>query len=195
MHWRSKVILVARSIILRLSRRSRQVSVGEALASDENWIMVDGDQISQTAEPPVDEGSEPRPLDAIQQNEPPLPPSCNRLHPDDIEIFTNLPSRAGAFTDVWEGSLAGDRVMIKSYRLYSTIDPTPARMVKFRWHFQVLRFTDPPPVRNRGFTKKRWHVPCFLIGISSRSALRTLPANIHWLSYITSWNTDALGNI
>ena len=134
-----------KSIILRLRkkfRRSRQAPEREMLVTSRT--MVDGDQISQTAESPVDEDFEPRPTDAIRQDEPLLPPNCDRLCPEDIEILGTFPDRAGVFTDVWEGSLAGDRVVIKSYRLYSATDFTQARIVRFRWYPRTLRYADPP---------------------------------------------------
>ena len=135
MRFCGKKIFAARSIIPRLRkifRRSRQVSARETLASDESWTVVDADQISpQTAESPVDV-DEPRPADAVRQDEPLLPPGCGKLRSEDIEIFYTLPNRAGAFADVWDGSLAGDRVVIKFYRLYSATDSTQARMVRFR---------------------------------------------------------------
>lgn len=134
MHLCGKRIFATKPIISRLRklfRRSRQVSVREAPASDENLVVVGGDQLSQTAESP---DSEPRPEDAAQPGEPRLPPGCDRLRTGDIKISAKFPTRAGAFTDVWEGSLDGDRVVIKSYRLYSTADPTPVRIVRFYWY-------------------------------------------------------------
>lgn len=116
----------------KIFRRSRRVSVRETLASDESgWTVVDWDQISRTAEPPVDEDPEPRPADVVHQHEYLLPPDCDRLRSGDIEIFDTLPDRAGAFTNVWDGSLDGDRVVIKSYRLCYTTDPTQAHIVRF----------------------------------------------------------------
>ena len=133
MAWCFERIFVAEPIIpclRRLFRRSPlgQAAVREGLASDESLTE---DRTSQIAEPPVDEDFEPRPTDAVQHGQPPLPPNCNRLCPGDIEISGILPARAGPFTDVWDGSLAGERVVIKSYRLHSTTDSTHARMVRF----------------------------------------------------------------
>ena len=143
-----KKIPTASSIIPRrlrkIFRRSRQVSVREPPTSDESWtvVMVDGDQISQIAESPVDEDPEPRPEEAVHQDEPLLPPNCDRLRSDDIVISGTHPDRTGAFADVWDGSLSGDRVMIKSYRLYSAMGSTQARMVRLRWYFQKLCYAD-----------------------------------------------------
>lgn len=129
-------ILSAMSIVCRLRKlfRRHRRSRGE---STEMLIAVDPDQVSQTAEssspppsPSVDQDREPRFVDDIQQNQPFLPPSCSRLHAEDIKILGDHPSSAGAFTDIWDGSLAGDRVVVKSYRIYSTVDPTQARMVR-----------------------------------------------------------------
>ena len=74
--------------------------------------------------------AKPRSAD-IQQDQPPLPPSCIRLWSGDVKILNALPFSAGPFADVWDGSLANDRVVVKSYRIYSTVDPTQARMVRF----------------------------------------------------------------
>ena len=144
-----KKIPVPRFIILRLRklfRGSRQVSVRETLASDESWtaVDVDGDLMPQTAESSVDEDSEPLLAASVYRDEHLLPLDCAKLGSADVEIFTTLPNRAGAFTNVWNGSLAGDRVVIKSYRLYSAEDFTHARMVRFRMHLRTLCYTDPP---------------------------------------------------
>ena len=145
-------ILSVRSIVCRLckSLRRRRQRGG---ASEESLIVVDVDQVSQTAEssspppsPSVDEGSGPRHADDIQQAQPPLPSSCNKLQPGDVKILGNLPSRAGAFADVWDGDLAGDPVVVKSYRTYFTTDSTQARMVRHCWYIQPLRFVDLPSV-------------------------------------------------
>ncbi|KAF9649991.1 kinase-like protein [Thelephora ganbajun] len=120
---RCRKLFAPKSIIFclrKLFRRSlgQNSSVRTALVPD----VVDGDH----AEPPVNEDTEPRPADAVQQ--PPLPPNCSKLRSGDIRIPDTCPVRAGAFADVWDGFLSGDRVVIKSYRLYSTADPTQARM-------------------------------------------------------------------
>jgi len=138
-----KRFFTAKSIILclrKLLRKPRRNSGGTVLVPDERPIVVDEDQISRTAEPSpppppnpsVNEDSEPRLADAVEWHQPPLPPNCSRLRPGDIEILGNRPARAGSFADVWDGSLAGTRVVVKSYRVYSTVDPTHARMVRFR---------------------------------------------------------------
>jgi len=118
--------------LLKLFRRRRQ-SRG---VSDESSIAVDPDQVSQTPEssppppsPSVGGDSERHP-DDVQQDRPPLPPSCNRLQPGDVTILGDHASRAGTFTDIWDGLLGDDHVVVKSYRTYSTVDPTQARMVR-----------------------------------------------------------------
>lgn len=127
----------AKSIISRLRKLFRGPHEGVAGAPG-SLIAIGEDQISQTAEPSspppsVNENAEQRPVGGVQWDQPPLPPNCSRLNLGDVEIPGDHPTRAGAFTDVWDGSLDGGRVVIKSYRIYSTGDPTQARMVRFRW--------------------------------------------------------------
>jgi len=132
------IILSAISIVCRLRKLFRRHRQGRG-APAERLIVVDPDQVSQTAEPSspppgpspsVDGNSGPQLVDDIQQDQPPLPPSCSRLQLGDIEILDEHPSCAGAFANIWNGSLAGDRVVVKSYRIYSTVDSTHARMVR-----------------------------------------------------------------
>ena len=142
--------------VILIVRRLRKLFCGPRRsrgAPDECLIAVDTDQGSQipessTSSPPpspsVDEDSEPRYADAVQQGEPPLPSSCSRLQPEDIKIIGKHPSRAGAFADVWDASLADDRVVVKAYRIYSATDSAQARMVRPRWHLQPSRFIDLP---------------------------------------------------
>lgn len=140
-------ILSAKSVIralCKLFRRPRQ----NGGASHES--LVDEGQGSETAKEsppsPVDDDFEPRVADAVRQYQPPLPPSCSRLRSGDVRILGDYPSRAGAFADVWDGSLAGDRVVIKAYRIYSTADSTQACMVRLRRYLQQFCFVDPPSV-------------------------------------------------
>ena len=78
--------------------------------------------------------------DDDQQNQPLLPSVCTRLGSEDISIVGDHPARCGAFADVWDGSLAGSRVVIKSYRTYST----QARTVRVHRYLQAFSFTDLP---------------------------------------------------
>jgi hypothetical protein len=165
----------AKSIVSRLRklfRRRGQNRGSAATAPDESSI---GTPISQTAErpssPTVDEDPEPRLADAVRCDEPPLPPNCSRLQPEDVKILGDRPARAGAFTDIWDGSLAGERVAIKSYRIYSTTDPTQARMVRIRWHPQVFWSTDPLSTAevpqgsasmHQAFPPEHCSVPCYV---------------------------------
>lgn len=140
MHSCGKGTFATKSIVSRLrelSRRFHRVSVRETLASDEGLVVVSGGVAGP--EP------KPRPADGVQLDEPPLPPACDRLRLGDIKVFAKFPTCAGAFTsDVWDGFLDGDRVVIKSYRLYSTFDPTQARIVRLRWYIRVLRLLTLP---------------------------------------------------
>ena len=118
----------------KLFRRHRQ----SRREPTDDLIVVDPDQVSQTAKsaslppiPSVDEDPEPRLVDDIRQDQPLSPPTCGRLLVGDLKILGDHPSRAGAFADIWDGSLADDRVVVKFYRIYSTVDPTYARMVRF----------------------------------------------------------------
>lgn len=83
--------------------------------------------------------NEPQPADAVQQDGPTLQPNCSRLRSEDIEIFHSRPIYVGAFADVWEGSLAGARVAIKSYRFYSMVDDGDAEAV-YHTRTCVVRF-------------------------------------------------------
>ena len=115
----------------KLFCRSRQNTTRVGLAPEDDWITVEAEDASQTAESevPANEVILPQPADVVVQ--PTLPPECCRLNPEDIVIYGDHPVRAGAFTDVWEGSLDGAPVVIKSYRIYSADDPTPALIVIF----------------------------------------------------------------
>ena len=113
----------------KLFRRSWQNTARAGLAPDDDWITVEADDASQTAEVPANEVILPQPADVVVR--PTLPQDCYRLNPEDIVIYGDHPVRAGAFTDVWEGSLDGAPVVIKSYRIYSADDPTPALIVIF----------------------------------------------------------------
>lgn len=122
-----KNLLAAKSIVSRfckLIRRPRQSKGRAAQAPDETSIVADGDQpqAAETPPPLVNEDFEPR-----LAGDP--PPGCSRLYPGEVKVLGDHPASAGAFTDIWDGSLAGDPVVIKSYRIYSTGDPTQARMV------------------------------------------------------------------
>ena len=201
--WKKFFPAKAISRLRRLFFRPRQDEGRVARASEENLILivVDEDQISQTAEdalpPPStasqpNEDSEPQLAEAVQRGQPLLPPNCSELQPEHIEILGNFPTRSGAFADVWDGSLAGTRVAIKSYRTYSATDPTQARMVRSRWLLRASRFTD---LRDRDSTRKRWHALNFPIKTSSHSAPHTSPRNTRWLLCTTSWNAETSGSI
>lgn len=119
--------------------RSRQNPAKVALESDKCWTIVDTDRASRDVGESVNEDTGPQPSAAFLQVQPPLPPECRRLSSKDIVIYGDHPARSGIFTDVWDGSLDGAPVVIKSYRLYSTADSTNICMVRSRRH----RLTDP----------------------------------------------------
>lgn len=113
------------SCFRKLFRRSRRNPVRAAVTPEEGSIAADTDHASQTADPPDDSHSERRSADDVLQESPRLPPNCGRLNSEDITIPGDHPRRAGSFADTWDGYLDGNvRVAVKSYRLYSTNDPT-----------------------------------------------------------------------
>jgi len=57
-----------------------------------------------------------------------LPAACNRLEPDDVLIIDTSPFSSGSFSDVWQGSLQGQLVAVKSLRLYSSPEFDPAEV-------------------------------------------------------------------
>ena len=129
---------VSKSIryLRKLFPRSRRGIVEARVALDETRSSVDADRASQTADSDSEvstvnsEDTEPQPADTVAQ--PYLPDSCSRLNSGDVKVHGSHPVRAGAFADVWDGSLDGVPVVIKSYRLYSATDSTIARIVRFR---------------------------------------------------------------
>lgn len=139
----AKTISRLRKLLCKLRRDERRA----ACTSDGSLtsIVVDADRARpQTAEhtqppppaPSVNEDPEPQLAEDVQRNLSLLPPSCSELQPEYIEILGDLPARAGAFANVWDGFLrvTKTRVVIKSYRVYSTTDNTQARIVRFRWY-------------------------------------------------------------
>lgn len=119
------------SSLYKSFRRPFQNKGRTARAPDENLISVDAGQIPQTAEGTSPPHNPTANEDYVQQNQPLLPPDCRRLCPEEVDIADYHPPRGGLFAEVWDGYLDGDRVVIKSYRTYSTVDSTPARMVRF----------------------------------------------------------------
>ncbi|KAF9782225.1 kinase-like domain-containing protein [Thelephora terrestris] len=78
--------------------------------------VADAEYASQTAGVPADEDTE---LQLVQPLE---------LNSGDVVIHGDHPVRAGTFADIWEGSVDGFAVVIKSYRRYSTTDSAHVRM-------------------------------------------------------------------
>lgn len=50
-----------------------------------------------------------------------LPVSCR--HTDELEKVGDLPKTGGGFSEVWEGTLKGQKVAIKALRLHTLGDP------------------------------------------------------------------------
>lgn len=120
-----------------LFRRFRQGPVRKPLGPDESRIIVvDIDHASRTVDASVDAESQPQGV--VLQVQSLLPPECPKLNPGDVVIHGDRPARAGSFADVWDGTLDGVRVVIKSYRLYSTADPTHPCMVGSCCHCKVF---------------------------------------------------------
>lgn len=142
-----KKFFAAESIILYLRMLlpgSCKNTVRETLWSDEARTLVDTDRASQTTDRATDEDTEAQSTGAVLPFQLRLPPDCHRLNPGDIVILDNHPARAGAFADVWDGSLDGARVVIKSYRLASTTSPKYPSMVRFYWRFKAFSFPELP---------------------------------------------------
>ena len=141
-----KQFFAAKLIISRLRKLFRRPCQNEraAQAPDKNLIAVVDGGHPQTAEhtppPPNPTANE----DDVRRDRPLLPPDCRILRSGDINVLGGHPARGGAFADVWDGSLAGSRVVIKSYRTYSAIDSTQARMVRVHQYLQAFSFTDLP---------------------------------------------------
>jgi hypothetical protein len=51
-----------------------------------------------------------------------LPFASRWLSPEDVEIVGEHPIGAGGFADVWEGTHGGRKVVLKSYRCYTSFD-------------------------------------------------------------------------
>ena len=133
-----RFVLKSIRYLRKLFPRSRRGIVEARVALDETRSQVDADHASQTADPDSEvstndsEDTEPQLADTVTQ--PCLPDGCSRLNSGDVKVHGNHPVRAGTFADVWDGSLDGAPVVIKSYRLYSATDSRVARIVRFRWH-------------------------------------------------------------
>lgn len=114
-----------------LFRGPHQAPAKTAVGPDESWIEVDTEsRPSLAVDEPTNQDTKPQPPGAVLQVQPPLPPECPRLKPEDVIIHGDHPTRAGVFADVWDGYHGGVRVVVKSYRLYSTVDSTRPRMVR-----------------------------------------------------------------
>ena len=63
-----------------------------------------------------------------QRLHPLLPETCNRLVSDDVRIADTTPCSSGGFSEVWLGSLQGRPIVVKSLRLYSSLEFDPAEV-------------------------------------------------------------------
>ena len=60
-----------------------------------------------------------------------LPPTCKWLGPGDIQIIGMTPISSGGYSEVWQGSLQGLLIAVKSFRCYSCpeLDPKEVGVV------------------------------------------------------------------
>lgn len=60
-----------------------------------------------------------------------LPATCNRLESDDVLIADTSPFSSGSFSEIWQASLGGLPVAVKSLRCYCSpeFDPTEVGVV------------------------------------------------------------------
>ena len=63
-----------------------------------------------------------------QRLRPLLPAACNRLESEDVLIIDTSPFSSGSFSEVWQGSLQGLVVAVKSLRLYASPEFDPAEV-------------------------------------------------------------------
>lgn len=63
-----------------------------------------------------------------QRLHPLLPAACNRLESEDVLIIDKSPFSSGSFSEVWQGSLQGLLVAVKSLRLYASPEFDPAEV-------------------------------------------------------------------
>ena len=50
----------------------------------------------------------------------PIPSSCTSFEGEDLKVIGNTPIGAGGYADIWEATLGGRAVVLKSYRPYET---------------------------------------------------------------------------
>jgi prephenate dehydrogenase len=60
-----------------------------------------------------------------------LPSTCRWLGPEIVEIVGGHPMAAGRFADIWEGKHNGRKVVLKSYRCYTSFDVAQVVAVRF----------------------------------------------------------------
>ena len=57
-----------------------------------------------------------------------LPLACNRLGSDDVLVIDTRQFSSGCFSEVWQGTLQGFLVVVKSLRLYASPEFDPAEV-------------------------------------------------------------------
>ncbi|KAF9645215.1 kinase-like protein [Thelephora ganbajun] len=64
---------------------------------------------------------------------------CRWLSPGDVKLLDGKPMAAGGSADIWEATHDGRRVVVKSYRYYTTFDPTQT-IVRFQNEVDICSF-------------------------------------------------------
>jgi len=77
-----------------------------------------------------------------QRLRPLLPLACNRLGSDDVLIIDTRPFSSGCFSEVWQGTLQGLLVVVKSLRFYASpeFDPAEVGVVSARTSAQLKQY-------------------------------------------------------
>ena len=68
-----------------------------------------------------------------------LPSSCCWLGPEDVKLVREGPIEAGGFANIWEAAYNGRRVVLKSYRCYTSFDV--AQVAAVRCNYNLRRVT------------------------------------------------------
>lgn len=82
-----------------------------------------------SASPPLEAAPSPTTgpdtlVNPINRPWPFLPANCRWLGEGDLKILGMHPVDAGGFADVWVGEMDGQKVAVKSYRCYASVDCT-----------------------------------------------------------------------
>lgn len=79
-----------------------------------------------------------------------LPANCASFQGDEVIIVGNTPIQAGGYADIWEATLDGHNVILKSYRSYETGDIESTSRVRMI----VSSCTAPFTICSRDTTKR-----------------------------------------